>query len=366
MQNILSSIKKLFNKSEPASTQKEESAEQFAMVTDANGQQVLADKAYQDYLNSDAPNPSQASLNKVLKQTSFVRVLEGGMQGGEPLGKEFLFQTSDEKTLDKLRDSLQIEEGGNGHCMCHGEPTLELYSFYNERLAVIGLHHGESIRWDTWKDDAKLVDGRSILHWLADHGIDEPLKSWQEDQEQQDVVKQAWNRWITAMPECLKTLPKETWDKVFQDNDVTPLTDALAEAYPELPERLLVLYEWFGHGAGPWDGFQAYELVAEHLLLQYSCEELIAAIQNTIPNEEQMEGAGRLFASNEFQKHSEGKKVSALKSYSFGFTGMAIFAADREDRPAAIPVSLREMFLARYQSIEDREKRRIALSAFTD
>ncbi|MEZ6072232.1 MAG: hypothetical protein R3C10_18735 [Pirellulales bacterium] len=74
-----------------------------------------------------------------------------------------LLDISDEADLAELKQALAILDGPCGHCMCFGEPTLELRSNQQERLAVLSIHHGHSLRCAAWKDDAELIDERRLL-----------------------------------------------------------------------------------------------------------------------------------------------------------------------------------------------------------
>ena len=131
-----------------------------------------------DSLESGAPDPSSESLDAVLAATRSVRVLRDGTDAGVPIGDEALFETEDRGALASLRDALQIVDGPAGLCMCYGDPTIELFDGDGDRMAVIGLHHGRSIRWDGWREDAALSDGVRLLEWLAFQGISYPLDEY--------------------------------------------------------------------------------------------------------------------------------------------------------------------------------------------
>ena len=46
------------------------------------------------------------------------------------------------------RSKMRIVEDPStfGHCMCLGDPAIELYE-KRKKVATIGFHHGRSIRW---------------------------------------------------------------------------------------------------------------------------------------------------------------------------------------------------------------------------
>ena len=83
--------------------------------------------------------------------------------------------------------------------MCFGGPTLEMLSADRSRLAHLSIHHGHAIRWNQWKDDAKLVDGRRLLQWLAQRGVVEPLRDFEAEEARQRQSAQDLKRWLGAI-----------------------------------------------------------------------------------------------------------------------------------------------------------------------
>src|SRR5512145_714845 len=148
-------------------------------ITRQDGSIALVDDATVSYMESVAPQPTQESLAHILGSTARVEVVRGGSSAGSPLGKEVLAVTEDPNTIEGLRHSLQIRDGGCGHCMCHGDPTLVLSGRSGDRLAVLGVHHGVAIRWCGWKDDAELADGQRLLQWLVAMGIAYPMEKFE-------------------------------------------------------------------------------------------------------------------------------------------------------------------------------------------
>ncbi len=63
-----------------------------------------------------------------------------------------------------------------------------------------------------------------------------------------------------------------------------------------------MLLEWFGSGAGPWDGSPYYETAAEKLLLGYPTSSIVEAVQSSTTTPKQTEGAARLFAGGSFRE----------------------------------------------------------------
>lgn len=171
----------------------------FTKIELPEGGRLLVDQTMLEYLNSTAPDPSQGVLDAVMAEVRRVRVLRGGMASDEPLEKVVLFETAKDKAVSRLRETLRIVDGPAGHCMCYGDPTLELLGASSQRLAFITVHHGQSIRWKSWRHDARLVAGRSLLEWLAGHGATYPLEEYEANVCRQRAERGAWERWLAAM-----------------------------------------------------------------------------------------------------------------------------------------------------------------------
>ncbi|HJS06138.1 MAG TPA: hypothetical protein VJ809_00715 [Pirellulales bacterium] len=228
----------------------------FTLLVGTEGEKMLADPAMMAYVNSTAPQPTQAALDSLLDQVYAVRVFNDGCDAETLLGNQVLLEVSEPDDLASLRMTLRIIDGPGGHCMCFGGPTLEMLSAERIRLALVGIHHGLSIRWNQWKDDALLEDGRLLLVWLAQRGVAGPLQEYEEREAHQRQGMQDWDRWLAAMPGALAPV----WSTVrggFGRYDLTPLLAALQRDMPSERERILALLAWYGSGAGPWSGFPA-------------------------------------------------------------------------------------------------------------
>lgn len=144
----------------------------FTAIQRPDGSRMIVDQATLEYLRSTAPQPTQASLDRFLGQVVDVRVFANGAHKDSLLGEDVLLaEVNDRDSLMALGRALSIVDGPSGHCMCYGGPTLELLAQNNRRLALLTVHHGQSIRWTAWQDDASLVDPDKLAAWLADRGI---------------------------------------------------------------------------------------------------------------------------------------------------------------------------------------------------
>ncbi|MEK7816973.1 MAG: hypothetical protein AAB281_01825 [Actinomycetota bacterium] len=265
-------------------------------------------------------DPTQKSLDQLFGKVTRARVLDGGVFRGKALGSGVLLEVSTADELDSLRDRMSIIEDRNTfcHCLCLGDQALEFYAG-RRRKAIIGLHHGRSLRWDGyWRYDALLSDGRGLLAWLADRGVEGPLAAYEESERRAEEYRQAARSWRQSMPECLRPF----WDSgemqvpdvtafvpylekqesppdssaADSNNSLAPLLKALAREYPDETARLLALFAWFGSGEGKWSGFPSYESVAEMLLLTFPTGRLVAALTGEPLTPAHLEGAARYFS----------------------------------------------------------------------
>jgi hypothetical protein len=223
--------------------------------------------------------------------------------------------------------------------MCHGDPAIEFLDESGTRLAVIGLHHGRSIRWSAWKDDAELINGVGLLEWLAAQGVRYPLLEHQASKQTRAIAEETWKRWVAAMPPCLRPLlaaqrefigmvialpsppaiPAATQIEEFSQ----PVTlDAarlervkhvLQGEYPDNVQRARVLFRWYGQGGGAWSCFAAYEEVPEYLLMDVPFDDVVRALQGPSLPKSLLEGASRFLAGWNFatRRRAELRSLSA-------------------------------------------------------
>jgi tetratricopeptide (TPR) repeat protein len=121
-------------------------------------------------------DPRQRDLDAVLGRADRVRVYAGGAFRGAPRPSDLLLDLDDPAALADLRDCLRIDEDPAtfGHCQCLGGPAVELLRG-DEPLATLGVHHGLSVRWSSWRHDARLVGNRRLDAWMTDKGVESDL-----------------------------------------------------------------------------------------------------------------------------------------------------------------------------------------------
>src|SRR5574341_2086942 len=167
----------------------------FTAVKSPDGGVTIMDPLMVEYLQSTAPEPTQASLDAQLDAATRIRIVEGKMVRDKPVGNKILLDSNDPADLGALRQGLRIVEDPQtfGHCMSLGDLVIALYA-RKARLAAVGFHHGRSIRWNAWKHDALLADGRDILDWLARSGIPGPKRDFEASQQRARESRTALDR----------------------------------------------------------------------------------------------------------------------------------------------------------------------------
>jgi hypothetical protein len=281
--------------------------EALVRVTDASGQVTgVMDRATADYLASRAPDPTQSSLNALLSTVTRVRVVPVENYRHGATEQRTLLDTSDPESLASLRRCFEIVEGPEtfGHCMCLGEPHIELYAG-DTLAATIGYHHRVAIRWAAWKHDACLKEPDRLLDWMSAHGVDGPRREVEAMRRRDEEAQRRAEQWLGAMPDSLHPF----WDQMGHHLDRAlhrQLLEALRVAVPAPAEQALVLFGWFGSGAGPWSGFPSYESVPEQLLLHYPTWLLIDVLTGSAPTDPQWRGAARYFGGWEFRQTKKG------------------------------------------------------------
>lgn len=216
-----------------------------------------------------------------------------------------LFESKNRRDLDDLQESLLLETPTEWfHCMCLGSPALYLYERSGEFVELTN-HHGLSVRCSLWSSDVRVRNTEKWVSWFDHRGMTSPRLEVEAMRARQEKARRDSDRWLAAMPKAISRVWSGAQGQ-FGQVDVAPLRAALERDVPNDNERILVLLEWFGSGAGPWSGFPSYEVAAENLLLGYPTKSIVEAIQTSAIGPTQAEGAARLFGGWSFRKQRPG------------------------------------------------------------
>ncbi len=281
----------------------------FIPIKDEHGKVTgMMDRTTADYLASTSPDPNQASLDVLLSRITRVRVVPFATFVKGTTDKTTLLDTSDPAALESFRRCFAILENPEtfGHCMCMGDPHIELYAG-PELAATLGYHHGFAIRWEAWKNDAVLKQPDLLLDWLSAHGVDGPRQEVQEMIRRGEESERRAEQWLQSMPECLRPI----WEQMDSEHDPElhrRLLDALRTAVSSPEGQVLALLGWFGSGAGPWNGYPSCERIPELLLGHYPASVVVQTLMDQFPTPAQWVGAARYFALVEFRRARKGEE----------------------------------------------------------
>ncbi|KAF0244843.1 MAG: hypothetical protein FD180_2145 [Planctomycetota bacterium] len=251
---------------------------------------------------SNAPPPSPDMLKAVLAKATRVRIIEGGMFQGKALGTDVRLDTIDPDDVQGLRDRLRIEAEPGGHCSCLGGHAMELYAG-SKLTAVFGLHHGSGLRWEAWKQDAKISGADVFVSWLQHHGIPEPFEELRKSRHAQRITMAAASKWEAGAPAVLKPLLADASKGTLGTTELLLAMDASGDDETTKARQLM---KWFGCTGGPWKGAPAYQEVPEAMLVKFRWQTLVEALMTDdgeIKAEPMvLEGAARLFSGEPFLK----------------------------------------------------------------
>lgn len=293
-------------------------------------------KTYYQFFDWDTP------LHDSMRGATRLRVRTGGVCHRFFDDEKTLLDINDPQEVAKLIDRIRVGVGF-GSCLCCGGPTMEFYR-QDQLVASLAIQHGRKLRWHEgfWSGDAPLIFDSSefLLKWLAERGVDGPMKEVETTASisREDAI--AEDRWRAAMPESLKPFWSVTMGGPYDwGSQKSEWQAALNRQIKDEKPRILALLEWYGSGKGPWSGFPSYETVAEDLLLLHQTNSILKSIDNSELTDRQIEGAARLFA---------------------GFK----FFQERPEDLRLLPASLKQQLLEHSLKSDDEDKKSRAKSAF--
>ncbi|MEV8626011.1 hypothetical protein [Streptomyces sp. NPDC051079] len=229
---------------------------------------------------------------------------------------------SDPAESTQLRTAMAVESVPGFHCMCGGDVRFELFDRNGERLAVVVLYHGATLRWGHWESDAVLADGRLLLAWLDGHGMPGPMQQFEADRQRAEEGTDERRNWLAAMPAGLEGTADRILDLSRTGGMPTPellaeLTDRLQLTFPVPVERVLALLHWYDSGSGRCSGSPVHEGVPGELLGRVPIADLLAALADPRAEERHDAGAVRRLVgwkTRPRQKRDVGALPEALRA----------------------------------------------------
>ncbi|GAB4588872.1 hypothetical protein [Nocardia sp. IFM 10818] len=198
------------------------------------------------------------ALDRVLASAHAVGVRE---LGGDSTP---LLEERDPVAVRALREALRIADLPGFICLCWGDVALDFYDAAGTRLATVTLHHGYSLRWNGWAQDAVLADGVRSLEWLAVRGVTGPLAEYRAAERRREQSEQQARLWAAQIPPVLidfrhDFLTISASGRLPDEATMTAVRRRLLAAYPDPVDRLTVLLAWFASGSGKYSGYPAHE-----------------------------------------------------------------------------------------------------------
>jgi hypothetical protein len=235
--------------------------------------------------------PSQTSLDALFASARRARI-------GEVFGPVLL--DVEGADVQSLQRALRIHEDDEPFaCGCEGELAITLLGSTGP-LATLAFHHAFLLANPAaWLSQGRLVDGRALLHWLAERGFRGPLER-QERIDREDAQRErAFRTWVTAAPPCLHPEIPELNAGVRSEAIYERSMAALAAAHPSIEERACVLLSWFSFAArGKWSGaVPGNERIPADLLTCLGTAAILRGLaRGPVPREARL-GAARYFAT---------------------------------------------------------------------
>ncbi|MFJ4652506.1 hypothetical protein ACIP5Y_14680 [Nocardia sp. NPDC088792] len=205
------------------------------------------------------------ALDRMLARAHWVRVRE--MRGDSTP----LLEERDPVAVQALRAALRIADLPGFVCMCWGDVALDFLAADGRPVTTVTLHHGYSLRWDGWPQDAVLADGVRSLEWLAVRGVTGPLREFHAAAHRQAESDRITRRWVTEIPEPLAIYANLFLDTTKSGNglteaDLIEIREHLATAYPDPITRILTLFTWSAAGTGAYTGYPVHERIPGQFL----------------------------------------------------------------------------------------------------
>jgi len=225
------------------------------------------------------------ALDRALRDAVRVRVTEGGVSDDRVLGDHVLLDLTDPAAVRHLRSALAVEQITDGYCMCLGDLAFEFFDSDDRRAAVVGLHHGSSLRWRGWDGDAVLRDGDRVLRWLEEHSVPGPLEEQQKRQAERAEEQLALEQWKAAAPAAVRDLLELAVTASRTTGLLPPSTYSLVgqrlrQAVPDPVERAAALLIWYGSGTGRCSGFPMHEGLPAPALAETPIAHLVEALRS--------------------------------------------------------------------------------------
>lgn len=244
---------------------------------------------------SISTEPKQAHLDRLLANSTEIDVILPH-EADRKLCQIPVSELKELRAATRIVESEQCEP-----CRCGGSPHLRLIQG-DQTLAILGLHHGLTLRWANWDHDAPLVDGMALAQLLARNGAPQLLQEMQDTAKRREAREAEFIRWSQHTPAPLKVDWEEIGEGISQRGvPIKQELERLSAALSAVSEskQVTLLLHWYGAGTS-WQQFPGYQDTPYYLLLELNLAEVLKVAEQD-STQQVMEGAAR-FLSNPRQK----------------------------------------------------------------
>lgn len=175
-----------------------------------------------------------------------------------------------------------------------------------------------------------------LLSWLDQRGVEEPKLEYEQDVQDQILIKEEKERVSAALPDSLAHFFEEKFMRFLSDDEVKEMQSALAVQYPDQSDQIRALMRLYGADGGRWDTFSLEEEAAQRLLMLYSSSEVQSALLCGGLEENLLAGAVRYYGRDSSPSAEDALPVvlrEKLLEYS-------LFNFDKSDRDRALGIFL--------------------------
>jgi hypothetical protein len=230
-----------------------------------------------------------------------VVVRSGGLCHRDPDAEKVLADHRGVAKVAEFLAALEVAEEASGfHCMCCGNPTIEIYRG-EVLVASLGFHHGKSLRWPGgWPGDGKLTakSGDRLIEWLAANGAPGPKEEREKEGEEERKEAKEMAAFLAPFPEGVReffrteSLGKQPWDR--DEGKQAAFAKALAERCGG-PEALAAcLCRALGESSLGWSVSAWKEMRAQAALRAVTGEAFAAALPRLGDDPKALRGAARI------------------------------------------------------------------------
>lgn len=239
-----------------------------------------------------------------------VRVRTGGTCHRNMEDEAVLFELTGAAEVRALLDRIAIDEPSSGeHCLCCGDPSIEITDGASRIAATLGMHHGRRLRWPGgWPGDGELTGpaATAVCRWLADHGHPESLHQLEDPARIAEGKRRLLARYRALVPPdvavALTTVDSYDEARIAMDR------------LPEAPARAELLVRLLGAHAWPWsDGPGYLDQLVDETLAGLPVAEVHAALTQVVREPEGCAGVARwLYDYHERWKELPRAQLDAL------------------------------------------------------